>query len=208
MRSFWLDFLTLWKRHPRAAAILGVFSIYIFWAIPALPPFLDWGESFSFAFVYGDYLVLPLFNAASFWLLAKNAVRIPKKAIFAPFAVAIVATLALEPDASAFLKTGSIESVLRAYHSGFIAVEMGLVFFMCAVYPFLRGTYAPLWTIGILVVLVEIFLGFVHIADAWMHSFTLVENISPATLLLLSYVVFVLHRKFGVFGKLKRAVLR
>jgi len=143
MRSFWADFLTLCKRHPKGAAVLGAFSIYIFWGIPALPPFIDWGEWFSVAFVYGDYLVLPLFNAGSFWLLAKNETRISKKAIFIPFVVAIVLTLAFEPDASAFLKAGSVGSIPRAYHSGFITLELGLVLFMCAVYPFLRGTYAP-----------------------------------------------------------------
>ena len=194
MLVFWRDFLVLFKRHPKFAAILGFFSSYIFWAIPAAPPFINWSEWSSYAYVYGDHLVLPLVNAQSFWLLAKNKARIPKKAIFVPFAVAIVLTVLFEPDASAFLKAGSVESIARAYHSGFIALEFGFIVFMCGVYPYLRGVYAPLWAIGIVVLLMGAFLGFVHIADSWMHNFTIVENISPAALLVVSYIILALRR--------------
>lgn len=202
MKSAWLDFLYYLKLHPKVAGGIGFFSIYVVWAFPAL--YIKWNEWFSFAYLYGDHIVLPLFNAVAFWLLAKNKGKIPLWIIPAVLVPGVLLIIFFEPNASAFLEAGTIDSINKAYHSGFVALEFSFIIFMLGIYPFLRGSYAPLSAILVLVLLMVTFLGFVNIADSWLHDFSPVENITPVILLIASYVALVLHRRCNVFIRLKR----
>lgn len=193
MRSAWTDLAAYLKRYPVVAAILGFFSIFFVWAIPSY--IIRWSEWFSFAYLYGDHIVLPSFNAVSFWLLAKNTGKIPRMAIAIPILLSVLFVVFFEPDASSFLKAGSVSSIGEAYHSGFIALEFSFILFMCGVYPFLRGTYAPLLHVLVLILLIEAFLAFVNIPDARLNNLSPLQSIAPPALLAASYVVLVMWRK-------------
>lgn len=198
MRSAWADFTAYFKRHPVVAGIMGFFSIFVVWALPSYA--IRWNEWFSFAYVYGDHLVLPLFNAISFWLLAKNTGKIQKLAIAAPILLAVLFVVFFEPDASSFLKSGSVDSLSEAYHSGFVALEFSFILFMCGVYPFLRGTYAPLIRMLVLVLLIETFLAFVNIPDARLNDLSLLERVAPPALLAASYIALIVRRTHSIFS--------
>ena len=203
MKRAWRDFLVLLMRHPWVAGILGFSSIFFVWAIPAY--FLDWNEWFSFAYLYGDHIILPIFNGLSFWLLAKNKFRIPlwKALVVVPGGILIAF---FEPDASSFLETGSVSSYLKLYHSTFVFVEFSFILFVM-LYPFLKGTtYAPARVVFALVMLLELFLLFVFIPDDRLHDIPLWQKVAAAGLLAATYVAFIFRRKLGIPGKIQKAI--
>ena len=198
-------------RHPWSAAIIGFLSIHIVWFIPSVVNTM-FHESdsrwFSFTYTYGDPIVLPLFNALSFFVLAKNNEKIPRLAILGPWALAIFLVLFFEPDASYFRENGSILEVIKgyanAYHSGFIVLEFGLIIFMCWVYPLLPKVYKPWPIIAALIVLIEIFLIFVFVIEDNVYGFPLWKKTITWALLSMSFVAFALNRKFNIIEKIKR----
>ncbi|MFY9457630.1 MAG: hypothetical protein WAP23_01730 [Candidatus Spechtbacterales bacterium] len=205
MKRAWRDFLVLLMRHPWVAGILGFFSIFFVWAIPAY--LLNWNEWFSFAYLYGDHIVLPIFNALSFWLLAKNKFRIPlwKALVVVPGGILIAF---FEPDASSFLEAGSVSSYLKLYHSTFVFLEFSFILFVM-LYPFLRGTtYAPARVVLALVVLMGLFVMFVFIPDDRLHDIPLWQKVATVGLLAATYVAFIFHRKLGIPGKIKKAIFK
>lgn len=185
-------------RHPWSAAIIGFLSIYIVWVIPAL--FL-WDIGFlSNAYIFGDRIILPLFNAISFYLYSKSKQRIPWQVIIPILILSAFLVIFFEPDASDFRRSGYISDVIRAYHSGFIFLEFSLIILMCWVYPLLSGVYRPWPAIAALVILIEFFLVLVFITDDHIHSFPLWEKAITAGLLASSFIAYMLNRKFKKIG--------
>ncbi len=206
------------QKHPWAAAALGFLSIYIVWALPAIFVF-NWSEWFSWAYKYGDHLVLPTFNAIAFYLLAKNKGKIPRWSV----GVAVLCGLLLvffEPDASAFREAGEVDLGARLYHTVFIFLEFSFIVFMLLLYPFVPRTYAPLWgrlrlkscfgiaNVTLLYMLIGLFLWFTQGADAWFHDFSLAENIAPGTIVGVTYIFLLLDRRFRITGRVKRYLLK
>lgn len=181
-----------------SAAILGFLSIYIVWAIPAL--ILGWNEWFSYAYTYGDHLVLPLFNALAFWLIAhvrRVKGKIPLKTVLLSLLVIFPAVFLIaffEPDASYARETLVIHSGLRIYHSVFVVLEFSFVLFMCLIYPFLRKSYAPVIPVGFLFLLIAVFLALVFWPDDHLRPFPLWEKLTPIGLLALAYLAFLLRK--------------
>jgi len=206
------------QKHPWAAAALGLISIYIVWAIPAIFVF-HWNEWFSWAYKYGDHFVLPMFNAIAFFLLAKNRGKIPRWSI----CIAILCGALLvffEPDASAFREAGQVELGARLYHTVFVFLEFTLIVFMLLLYPFVPRTYAPLWgrlrlkscfgiaNVTCLYMLIGLFLWFAQGADAWFHDFSLAENIAPGTIVGLTYIFLFLDRGLRITRRVKTCLLK
>jgi hypothetical protein len=187
-------------RHPWSAAIIGFCSIYIVWVIPAL---FFWNlELISYAYIFGDRIFLPLFNAVAFYLYSKSKQKIPWQAIIPVLILCVFLVIFFEPDASAFRKTGHVSDIVKAYHSFFIFVEFSFITLMCWIYPFLRRSYKPWPGIVALVLLIEGFLVLVFVADDQLNNFPLWEKILTAGFLALSFVAYTLNRKFSKNGSL------
>lgn len=176
-------------------ALLGFASIYIVWLIPSW--ILGWNEWSSFAYRYGDHIVLPLFNALAFLFLSKSK-RIPTKTILLSFLVILPAATLIaffEPNSSSARETETLLPFLQLYHSIFIFIEFSFIIFMCGVFPFLPQAFAPKGPMTVLYLLMGCFLGLVFIGDASMHDFPLWEKILPEVILLLFYIIFFVGRK-------------
>ncbi len=183
-------------RHPWSAAIIGFLSIYTIWAIPAL--FLWNNGVFSYAYIFGDRIVLPLFNALAFYLISKSKQKNIYWAIgvVVSFCLAIGLVLFFEPDASSFLKAGSVNDVITAYHSAFITLEFAFIIFMCWVYPNLPRVFNPWPAIAALVLLIECFLILVFVTDDYLHDFPLWEKALTMGLLGSSLALYASKRIF------------
>lgn len=200
------------QRHPWAAAILGFLSVYIVWALPALPLFFNWGEWFSYAYAYGDYLVLPLFNAVSFWMIAKRKCAgkigtIPRWSLVV-LVVSALFIVFFEPDASTALETGDLPESIVVYHGVFVWLEFAFILFMLCIYCFSwrAWAYASLWASSVLFFLVAVFLGFVHIADAWFHNFGPLETIAPFSLLATAFILLAVDHRFYILLRLRKKI--
>lgn len=193
-----MSFLKFLKQ-PLPAAVLGFLSVYAVWAAPAF--IWGWSEWFSLAYKYGDHIVLPLFNAISFWLVAHIKERIPLRVILLSSLVIVPGSVLIvffEPDASAAREAGTIGFNLSAWHGVFIFFEFSFILFMCGVYPFLKQAYAHFAAITALFLLIECFLLLVFVGDSSLHSFLLWQKILPGTLLALAYGVVFINWKWRI----------
>lgn len=186
-------------KRPLPAAALGFLSVYIVWATPAF--IWGWNEWFSLAYKYGDHIVLPLFNAISFWLIAKMQEKICLRTILLSALVIVPGALLIvffEPDASAAREAGTIGFNLSTWHGVFIFLEFSFVLFMCGVYPFLRQAYNHFAAITALFLFIECFLLLVFVGDSSLHSFSLWQKILPGALLALAYGVVFINWKWRI----------
>lgn len=196
------DFL---QSHPWAAAALGFLNVYAVWFMPSIFV-LHWEQWHSYAYMFGDPIILPLFTALSVWLLTKNRAKIPPWSIMAAVASGLFLTF-FEPELLTARKNGEI-SLALAYHGAFEFLQFSFILFMLAMYPFLSKTYAPIKAVTPLYFLIGIFLFFAQFMDRNMHNFGVLENVAPSTLLVSGYIFLLLDRAFRITGKIKRWTTR
>lgn len=181
-----------WNR-PKAVFVAGFLSVYVVWFVPSL--FWGWNGWSSFAYAFGDPIVLALFNALALYLISKRKRKIPLRSLFVVVPAGLFITF-FEPDASSARQAGAISWNINTYHGIFIFFEVSLAFFMTAVYPFLKDVFnVQPFLLFILFLLITCFLAFVFGPDDSINKFPLWIKAVPIGLLWISFSVFMIDRR-------------
>jgi hypothetical protein len=120
-------------------AIAGLCSVYGIWIIPSW--IFGWNYWDSPTYVFGDHILLPLFNSVACIVILLGKRKIGKKKM-ALILLMIVIPIALalfffEPN-TLLLKTEGVSNILKLYHVIFILLELSFIVFMLGVYTFLQ----------------------------------------------------------------------
>lgn len=141
--------------------LAGFCGVYIFWIIPSW--IFGWNGWDSPVYVFGDHVILPLFNGIAFGALsyAKPKFKVKKMiilwgALVCPIALALIF---FDPNTIELQRQG-VHNILELHHVIFIFLELSFIIFMLGVYPFTISKYeeyAPIYIV-ILYLLVTAFM--------------------------------------------------
>ena len=145
-------------------ALAGLCSVYGIWIIPSW--IFGWNYWDAPVYVFGDHLILPLFNIVAFITIFLGKSRIvKKKRLFLSLLIVVPIALALlffEPN-TLLLKREGVNNILELYHVIFILLELSFIVFILGVLPFLlttRDRHMP-FLFAVLFILVTAFVSIV-----------------------------------------------
>lgn len=181
------------RNRPKKAFILGFLSVYIVWFIPSL--FWGWNGWTSFAYTFGDPIILSLFNGIAFYMLSKRKRKIPIWSILVVVPGGLFITF-LAPDEFYAMHPGMIGWNITIYHGIFVFFQFSFILFMFMVYPFSKDIfYIQPFLILMLFLLITCFLAFVFGPDDGVNKLPLWIKTTAIGLLWATFIFFVIDRK-------------
>lgn len=134
---------TIWDK-MWGRAIVGFLSVYIIWLIPSwifhwtdLSPLGPINLAEDSLYIFGDHIILPLFNAVAFTLLPnKPKIGLKYIPLFLMFLTAIAILLGSFDVDTQILLRQEVDKGIDVLHVVFTFIEVSFIVFMCAVFPF------------------------------------------------------------------------